>query len=162
LKYGKHLAAPRNPEIFEGERILIARIPVKSSYSFRATLVSSNYVHEQSIESICNIKSNPLFLIGVLNSKILSYYTIKKFNFLQRNTFPQMRLTQIKEFPIPDATDEQELELAKKVDTLMEEIRKENGNQELIDTLNSQVDEFVMDLFCLSEKEKKIIREFEI
>ncbi|EKF9046994.1 hypothetical protein O1A31_002421, partial [Staphylococcus pseudintermedius] len=62
----------------------------------------------------------------------------------------------------PDATDEQELELAKKVDTLMEEIRKENGNQELIDTLNSQVDEFVMDLFCLSEKEKKIIREFEI
>ncbi|HCA7393034.1 TPA: hypothetical protein REF59_002448, partial [Staphylococcus pseudintermedius] len=68
----------------------------------------------------------------------------------------------IKEFPIPDATDEQELELAKKVDTLMEEIRKENGNQELIDTLNSQVDEFVMDLFCLSEKEKKIIREFEI
>ncbi|EHP0474561.1 hypothetical protein NM910_002562, partial [Staphylococcus pseudintermedius] len=83
-------------------------------------------------------------------------------NFLQRNTFPQMRLTQIKEFPIPDATDEQELELAKKVDTLMEEIRKENGNQELIDTLNSQVDEFVMDLFCLSEKEKKIIREFEI
>ncbi|HDK5674571.1 TPA: hypothetical protein PTC04_002506, partial [Staphylococcus pseudintermedius] len=67
-----------------------------------------------------------------------------------------------KEFPIPDATDEQELELAKKVDTLMEEIRKENGNQELIDTLNSQVDEFVMDLFCLSEKEKKIIREFEI
>lgn len=162
LKYGKHLAAPRNPEIFEGERILIARIPVKSNYSFRATLVSDDFVHEQSIESICNIKSNPFFLIGVINSKILSFYTIKKFNFLQRNTFPQMRLNQIREFPIPVATDKQEAELAQKVERLMTEIKKENHNQNLVESLNEEVNEFVMDLFCLAEKEKKIIREFEI
>lgn len=162
LKYGKHLAAPRNPEIFEGERIIIARIPVKSNYSFRATLVSDDFVHEQSIESICNIKSNPFFLIGVINSKILSFYTIKKFNFLQRNTFPQMRLNQIREFPIPVATDKQETELAQKVERLMAEIKKENHNQNLVESLNEEVNEFVMDLFCLAEKEKKIIREFEI
>ncbi|MEB8070770.1 MULTISPECIES: TaqI-like C-terminal specificity domain-containing protein [Staphylococcus] len=162
LKYGKHLAAPRNPEIFEGERILIARIPVKSNYSFRATLVSDDFVHEQSIESICNIKSNPFFLIGVINSKILSFYTIKKLNFLQRNTFPQMRLNQIREFPIPVATDKQEAELAQKVERLMAEIKKENHNQNLVESLNEEVNEFVMDLFCLAEKEKKIIREFEI
>ena len=45
LSYGKHLAAPRNSTIFEGVRILIARIPVKSSYIFRATLVEENFVH---------------------------------------------------------------------------------------------------------------------
>ncbi|MEX6379015.1 type IIG restriction enzyme/methyltransferase [Staphylococcus saprophyticus] len=162
LKYGKHLAAPRNPKIFEGERILIARIPVKSNYTFRATLVSDDFVHEQSIESICNIKSNPYFLMGVINSKILSFYTIKKFNFLQRNTFPQMRLNQIREFPIPVATDKQETELAQKVERLMAEIKKENQNQNLVESINEEVNEFVMDLFCLAEKEKKIIREFEI
>lgn len=162
LKYGKHLAAPRNSNIFEGERILIARIPIKSNYSFRATLVSDDYVHEQSIESICNIKSNPLFLIGVINSKILSFYTIKRFNFLQRNTFPQMRLNQIKEFPIPVATEEQELKLAKKVEKLMAEIKKETNSKDVVDKLNEDVNETVMDLFCLTEKEKKIIREFEV
>ncbi|RRR55114.1 type II restriction endonuclease [Streptococcus suis] len=162
LSYGKHLAAPRNASIFEGIRILIARIPVKSRYTFRATLTEDNFVHEQSIEVITDLIGNPKFLIGVLNSKVVSYYAIHRFDFLQRSTFPQMRLTQIKDFPIPAATDSQQEVLAQLVEQLMEEMKKDSPDTEKVNQLNLEIDEFVMDLFDLTEEEKQTVREFEV
>lgn len=162
LSYGKHLAAPRNASIFEGIRILIARIPVKSRYTFRATLTEDNFVHEQSIEVITDLIGNPKFLIGVLNSKVVSYYAIHRFDFLQRSTFPQMRLTQIKDFPIPDATEVQQEEVAQVVDQLMEEMKKDSPDTEKVNQLNLEIDELVMELFDLTEDEKQTVRDFEI
>lgn len=162
LSYGKHLAAPRNASIFEGIRILIARIPVKSRYTFRATLTEDNFVHEQSIEVITDLIGNPKFLIGVLNSKVVSYYAIHRFDFLQRSTFPQMRLTQIKDFPIPDATDSQQEEIAQVVEQLMEEMKKDSPDTETVNQLNLAIDELAMDLFELTEEEKQTVREFEV
>lgn len=162
LSYGKHLAAPRNASIFEGIRILIARIPVKSRYTFRATLTEDNFVHEQSIEVITDLIGNPKFLIGVLNSKVVSYYAIHRFDFLQRSTFPQMRLTQIKDFPIPDATDSQQEDIAQVVEQLMEEMKKDSPDTETVNQFNLVIDELVMDLFELTEEEKQTVREFEV
>ncbi len=162
LSYGNHLAAPRDSKLFEGERLLIARIPVKSVYTFRATYTKENFVHEQSIESITNLKVSPLYLIGVLNSKILSFYAIEKFDFLQRNTFPQMRLTQIKQFPIPNSNVEQQNEIADLVKKIIEEMAKEKVKQDLVDSLNIKIDDLVMDLFDLKEEEKQIVRNFEV
>lgn len=162
LSYGNHLAAPRDSKLFEGERLLIARIPVKSVYAFRATYTKENFVHEQSIESITNLKASPLYLIGVLNSKILSFYAIEKFDFLQRNTFPQMRLTQIKQFPIPNSNVEQQNEIADLVKKIIEEMAKEKVKQDLVDSLNIKIDDLVMDLFDLTEEEKQTVRDFEV
>ncbi|WP_416351412.1 MULTISPECIES: TaqI-like C-terminal specificity domain-containing protein [Streptococcus] len=102
----------------------MARIPVKSNYIIRATLVEENFIHEQSIEAINEITVNPRFLIGVLNSKVLSYYAINEFDFLQRNTFLKMRLTQIKKFPIPNSTKEQQDSIAILVEQLMDEMNE--------------------------------------
>lgn len=162
IKYGKNLAAPRNPAIFEGDRIVLGRIPVKNSYAFRATLTADEFVHEQSINSLCNLRANPFFLIGVLNSKVVSYYALQKFDFLQRKTFPQIRLTQIKQFPIPDGTDDQQNSLAELVKQLMDEMKEDPRHEDLISTLNTQIDEAVMELFGLTEDEKQSVREFEV
>lgn len=135
---------------------------MKSIYTFRATYTNENFVHEQSIESITNLKVSPLYLIGVLNSKILSFYAIEKFDFLQRNTFPQMRLTQIKQFPIPNSTVDQQNEIADLAKQLMKEMAKEEVDQDLVDSLNTEIDELVMDLFGLNEEEKQTVRDFEL
>lgn len=74
IEYSKKLAEPRNPQLFESERILIRRIPATSEYSLTATYTNEEYVHEQSIESINNIVGSPFYLLGVLNSKPLSFY----------------------------------------------------------------------------------------
>ena len=44
----------------------------------------------------------------------------------------------------------------------MEEMTKEKVNQDLVDSLNTEIDELVMDLFGLTEEEKQIIRDFEV
>lgn len=160
ISYDEKLAAPRSPEIFEGKRVLIRQIPKKSSYCLSCTVTEENLVHERSIIAIRNIKCTPEFICGVLNSKILSYYAINKFDFLQRNTFPQMRLSQIKEFPIPNSTKEQQDSIAILVEQLMDELKKETPDSELVSKLNLDIDNLVMDLFDLTEEEKKIVSEF--
>lgn len=165
LKYGENLAAKRDSKIFEGERILIRRIPAKSIYAFMATKTDDEYVHEQSIESISNLKAPANFFLGVLNSKVESYWGLHKFDFLQRKVFPQMRLYQIKEFPIPKATKDEQNHLA----ILVEEQLKLNAlssptilEKKRMHTLNDEIDEYVMVLYRLTEEEKQVIRDFKV
>lgn len=165
IKYGDNLAAKRDSKIFEGERILIRRIPAKSIYAFMATKTDDEYVHEQSIESISDLKASGNFLLGVLNSKIESYWGLHKFDFLQRKIFPQMRLYQIKEFPIPIATKDEQNYLA----TLVEEQLKlyalsspSKLEKQQMHALNNEIDEYVMVLYRLTEEEKEVIRDFQV
>jgi hypothetical protein len=44
LKYGKNLAAPRNPALFSGERILVRQIPSPPPYSTRICQMELNFV----------------------------------------------------------------------------------------------------------------------
>ena len=110
LSYGNHLAAPRDSKLFEGERLLIARIPVKSIYTFRATYTKENFVHEQSIESITNLKVSPLYLIGVLNSKIL-FMLLKSLTFTKKYISTDEADTN-QAVPIPNSNDDQQNEIA--------------------------------------------------
>lgn len=165
LKYGKHLAAPRDPRLFEGERILIRRIPAKSDHAIVAMLTDGEYVNEQSLTNCFNLKANPKFLLGVLDSKIITYWTLHKFDLFQRKTFPQMRAYQMKQFPIPNASLEEQNILGKLVEKLIElnsltELTKED--KEEMKHLEFEIDEFVMSLYKLSEEEKQVVRDFTV
>jgi adenine-specific DNA-methyltransferase len=165
LKYGKHLAAPRSPKLFEGERILIRRIPAKSEYAIIAMLTDGEYVNEQSLTNCFDLKANPKFLLGVLNSKVITYWTLHKFDLFQRKTFPQMRAYQMKEFPIPNASQEEQNILASLVEKQIElhslsEPTKED--REEMKKLDAEIDEYVMNLYKLSEEEKQVVRDFTV
>ena len=160
LKYGKHLAAPRDTKLFEGERLLIRRIPARMPYSLVATYTNENYVHEQSIENITNLTVSPYFLLGVINSKIETFWAINEFDMLQRKTFPQLRLYQIKELPIPSATKEKQEEIESLVKEMLDLTSKDDVNNKLIDSLNNKIDEQVMNLYGLSSQDKKFVNDF--
>ncbi|MED1437398.1 TaqI-like C-terminal specificity domain-containing protein [Aeribacillus composti] len=165
LKYGKHLAAPRSPKLFEGERILIRRIPAKSEHAIIAMLTDGEYVNEQSLTNCFDLKANPKFLLGVLCSKVITYWTLHKFDLFQRKTFPQMRAYQMKEFPIPNVSQEEQNILASLVEkqielhSLSEPTEKD---REEMKNLDIEIDKYVMDLFKLSEEEKQVIRDFTV
>jgi adenine-specific DNA-methyltransferase len=73
-------------------------------------------MHELSLIAICNLKLEPYFALGILNSKVESYFAIHKYDFLQRKTFPQLRLYQIKELPIPNANEDEKKNLMELVE----------------------------------------------
>lgn len=156
LKYGKHLAAPRDPKIFEGKRLLIRGIPAKVPYSLIATFTNDNYIREESIENIYALKASPCFLLGVINSKLETFWAVNKYDMLQRKTYPQLRLYRIRDLPIPNTTKEQQDEVKELVKKMLQLTSEGNPDKEKTDALNEKV----MDLYGLTESDKTFVYEF--
>lgn len=162
IKYGECLAAPRNPKMFESPRILVRQIPSKSSYTVEAAYTNDEYINGESAIVITDFSCIPLYLLGVINSRIISLWFTIKFDKFSRSLFPRLVVNELGNFPIPDATDSQQEEVAQLVEQLMEEIKKDSPDTEKVNQLNQEIDELVMDLFELTEEEKQTVREFEV
>lgn len=162
VKYGENLAAMRNPELFEKPRILVRQIPSKVEYSVEAVYVDSDAINDRNSMIITDIQVNPFYLLGVLNSRLISLWFFMKFDKFQRRLFPQFKVNELGDFPIPAATDSQQEEVAQLVEQLIEEMKKDSLETKKITQLNLKIDDLVMDLFCLTEEEKQTVRDFEV
>jgi type I restriction-modification system DNA methylase subunit len=151
IHYGKWLAAPRNAENFEGEKILIRKITSK-------TLIAT-YVHETSycntllfVLKIKDISFSYLTITGILNSSLIGWYFRKKFQISDDDTFPQIMIRDILEFPIPDLEKNKDQEISNYVETII------NLNNELANTkLQSKIEQLKTKLDFYEEKLNKII-----
>lgn len=162
IKYGENLAAPRNISIFSGDRIIIREISGQLPYTIISTFLHETAVNNQSAKTVVNLTANGYFLIGVLNSKVESFWAVMKFDMLQRKTFPRFTTSQMREFPIPNSTIEEQELLAKLVQHQLS-LHHNKDTEEVMEEilkLDNQIDEFVMDLFQLSDEEKEVIRKF--
>ena len=83
-----------------------------------------------------------------------------RYDKFQRRLFPQFKINELGEFPIPNSTKAQQDSIAILVEQLMDEMMKEKPDSELVSKLNLDIDNLVMDLFDLTEEEKKIVSEF--
>lgn len=165
IKYGEWLAAPRNSTHFEGEKILIRKITGK-------TLISS-YIHETSY---CNTLLFVLKLKGqeysyksilaILNSLLIGWYFRTKFQISSDDTFPQIMIRNILQFPIPTIDKQSDVELNKLVDQLLqlnEAIQtvtlesKRDQLQNKIDYCENRVNEIVYQLYGLTDEEINMV-----
>ncbi len=162
VKYGENLAAMRDPKLFEKPRILVRQIPSKIEYSIEAVYVDSDVINDRNSMVITDIQVNPFYLLGVLNSRLISLWFFMKFDKFQRRLFPQFKVNELGDFPIPDTTDTQQEEVAQLVVQLMEEMKNDSPDTDIVHQLNLKIDDLVMDLFDLKEEEKQIVRNFEV
>jgi type I restriction-modification system DNA methylase subunit len=166
IKYGEWLAAPRNPENFEGEKILIRKITGK-------TLIST-YISETSycntllfVLKLKDKSSSYKSILSILNSNLIGWYFRKKFQISDEDTFPQIMIRDILQFPIPEIRNEKESELNKLTDQLLN-LNKEISESKLatqieqmkskIDFCESRINEIVYQLYELTEEEIKIVK----
>ncbi|UUM62038.1 Eco57I restriction-modification methylase domain-containing protein [Streptococcus suis] len=162
IKYGVHLSEPRPSVNFQNPRLIVRQIPSYKSYSIEAAYTDEHLINDRNSNIIGDIEVNPLYLLGVINSKAISLWFMMKFDKFQRRVFPQFKANELGQFPIPAATDSQQEELAQLVEQLMEEMKKDSPDTEKVNQLNQEIDELVMDLFELTEEEKQTVREFEV
>ncbi|MDR0443753.1 MAG: N-6 DNA methylase [Treponema sp.] len=175
IKYGDNLSRPRKYELFTGERILVRQIPSKPPYSILATFIKDTIINDNNSmiikmfeDSLFSLK----FILGIINSKLISYWFIHKFGKLQRNIFPQFKINELKEFIIPDidltkkADKTKHDHLVSLVDKILELKQKEATelNQQLktmisrqIEGVDRAIDKFVYELYDLDEEEVKIV-----
>ena len=105
--------------------------------------------------NIIDIRCNPLYLLGVLNSRSISFWFEHKFGKLQRGLFPQFKINELAIFPIPKADKTQEEQIA----TIANHILSTKKTDPLADTsaLEAEIDRLVYDLYGLTEDEIAIV-----
>ena len=147
LKYGNNLAAPRKFKLFSEPRILVRQIPSKPPYCINACFVNETILNDRNSMNILDMKKSPLFLLGLLNSKLMSFWFIHKFGKMQRGIFPQFKINELEIFPIVNTDVDNEIILENLVQTGIK------GK----DYMDDKIDEFFYKLYNLTEDEIKVI-----
>jgi len=158
ILYGNNLSRPRNPELFNNERILVRQIPSKKPYSIISTFIGHEAVCDNNhmiIRKNEKTSYSLLKLIGVLNSSLLTFWFISTFAKDQRKLFPQFKINELKVFPIP-TNDSETLNIIEfKVDQILS-LKKDNPEADT-STLEREIDFMVYELYGLSEEEIGIV-----
>jgi hypothetical protein len=160
VKYGPWIAAPRTPENFEDGKILIRKIVGETLIATHVpeTSYCNTLLHVLKIKP--HAKMQYQFLLGILNSRFIGWYFRKKFQISADDTFPQIMIRDIMQFPLPDVDTvrhdkmlslvEQMLSLNKQLPTAKTDHEK-TALQRQIDATDRQIDQLVYELYGLTE-----------
>lgn len=155
LSYGEYLAEPRNMTLFSTPRILVRQIPSAPPYSIHACYTTDTLLNDLNSMNIVNIQDMPLFLLGLLNSRLMTFWFVHKFGKLQRGVFPQFKVNELAQFPIAVATVEQKLAISERVEKILV-VKKANLKADT-SLLDKEIDGLVYDLYKMSDEEIKLI-----
>ncbi|MBI3033217.1 N-6 DNA methylase [Candidatus Woesearchaeota archaeon] len=172
LKYGDFLAEPRKSVPFNGERILVRQIPSKLPYCINAVLTNREVLHDINSMVIFNFRAyHSKLILGVINSKLISYWFFNKFGKLQRKLFPQFKVKELKLFPIFKKRDkdleakiilliDKILSLNKRLNEIKNKQTDEKARLEKeIQKLDDEIDQEVYNIYGITKEEQKIIEE---
>lgn len=97
----------------------------------------------------------PLFLVALINSKLLNFYYKKKFSTKKEDVFPEIQTYLYEQLPIINASEKEQ----KSVATLARKILQMKTKNNASDTINleDQIDIMVYKLYELTYEEVKII-----
>ncbi|WP_301927874.1 TaqI-like C-terminal specificity domain-containing protein [Ferruginibacter sp.] len=158
LKYGPWLAAPRLPENFENEKILIRKITGKTliahyipNTSYCNTLLF--VLKLQTGKALLSYKA----LLGILNSEFIGWYFRKKFQISNDDTFPQIMIRDILQFAIPNVSNSITASIEEKVSKIID--LKKTAPIHNTTNLENEINSLVYEFYCLTEDEIKIIEQ---
>ncbi|MAU40175.1 MAG: hypothetical protein CMF31_00970 [Kordiimonas sp.] len=161
LKYGENLASPRNSHLFNSPRILVRQIPSKPPYCINACYLEDHVLNDRNSMNIVDIQKNPYFVLGLLNSRLVSYWFVNSFDKFQRKTFPQFKINELKKFPIhvngmeeiatkAKSVCEENSQFIKLIETfeklLKTEFRQQNITTKLKNWFELEVSEFIAEI----------------
>ena len=157
LLYGDNLAAPRKFELFSTPRILVRQIPSQPPYSIHSCYTSEFLLNDRNSMNIINIQESPLFLLGVLNSRLMTFWFVHQFGKLQRGVFPQFKINELAQFPIALAAEAQKTAISERVAKILTD-KKANPHADLT-MLDAEIDQLVYALYQLTPAEIALIEE---
>ncbi len=176
LSYGDWIAEPRHSVPFAGERILVRQIPASPPYLVHGVFTSEEFYNDiNSMIIFAPSQGVSLkFLLGIINSRLVSFWFQKKFDKLQRKIFPQFKVKELAEFPIAkmdlskqagQTRHDQVVALVDKLLGLISKLRQARSESErqtlqnAVTAADQQLDALVYELYGLTEKEKKLVED---
>lgn len=173
IKLGDNATDYKSPELYKGEKIIIR----KTGKGLNATIDRNNHYVIQVIYIFKKkeaTKEHLNYILGLLNSKLLSFYYFKKFGEEDKKAFPHIRQGQVLSIPFKtisfsDKTEKQSHdEISKHVENLIQlneqlstenlAINKEQIKQR-IEYNEERINQLVYKLYHLTEEEIKTVEE---
>ncbi|MBI2281053.1 MAG: Eco57I restriction-modification methylase domain-containing protein [Bacteroidetes bacterium] len=155
INYSDGIANPRDPKYFKGERILVREITNPKIFA--------GYTDEEGYNdpAIINILKNKKggfelkTLLAILNSKLATFYHFNSSPKATKGAFPKILVEDIKTFPLPTVSSNQQLNIIKLSDKIIS--LKQQGKDSI--EQEKKIDELVYKLYDLTDDEIKIVKE---
>jgi len=174
IKYGPWLAAPRDLSNFQGERILIQEITGGKSRRIIACYYDKELYYSRDVipVKIERNKYSGLYILGIINSKLITWYHHKRNPKAQKGLFPKILVSDIKNLPICkiDFNDPKDKYRHNHMVSLVETMlalhkrlpevktpREKETIQRQIDATDAQIDKLVYELYGLTEEEIRVV-----
>lgn len=158
VNYGEWIAEPRKSVDFSAPRILVRQIPSKPPYCINSVFTTLEYINDINSMVVLDFKESPLFILACLNSRIISSWFIHRFDKHQRKLFPQFKVGELANFPIPFANTQQIKSLETKVLQIIElkkssSVQVSQNIQQEMELLDKAIDQEVNHLYRLTPGE---------
>ena len=121
--------------------------------SITCAIDHTGYLHMDTTHGLFDIKINIHYLVGLLNSKLISYWH-RTYTSEKGRAFAEVKIANIKNIPIKLPENKKIIDLVK---SIMD--AKEKDSTSIINDLENEINELVMNLYGLNEEEKGIIRD---
>lgn len=157
IDYGTEVANPRLPKYFKGKRILIREITNPKIY---AGFTDKELYHDPAIIVILDSGKYLLLLLGILNSKLATFYHFNASPKATKGAFPKILVKDVRDFPFPKFDKEGQEKITEQIESLVNEIIKTKSTDSDLEIkeIQNQIDELVMDLYGLDDNEKVVVR----
>ena len=174
IRFDESLAEFKPARYFEGPRILLREL-ISRQMRLQGVLVSRDFVTNKSMQSALPIAGGPdlRYLLGLLNSSLLSWYFLQRSNVAHRDDFPKIVLKETRELPIrvidfgePTQKTMHDA-LVSLVDQILAAKRAQGGagipacrseaDKNVCATLEAEIDRHVYALYGLTPEEIKIV-----
>ena len=174
IKYGPWLAAPRKPDNFLGQRILVQEITGGSERRIVASFYDGELYHSRDVIPIKIVSElpNPFFLLAIINSWLMTWYHHKRNPKAQKGLFPKVLVSDLKNLPIKNVDfskptekkpHDQIVKLVTNILQLNQQLQATKLEtqckqiQRTIEHSEKKIDELVYELYGLTKEEIKIV-----
>jgi len=167
IRYCDEIASSRSINIFQGERLVVRRLLTRKfrlqSSNANETMITTDNV--LNIVSICD-QSKITFALGILNSKLISWFYVNTSMIAQKDDFPQVHISALKSLPIPNFNNTQHDQMVGHVERMLSlhqqlasalSPNEKTLLQRQIDTTDRQIDALVYELYGLTEEEIRLV-----
>lgn len=152
IHYGAWLAAPRDPESFVGDRIVMRRTDDKLLSAFiddNSVCVNSCHIIKLKSGAVISYK----FILALLNSRLIQFLFEIQNPQMVGKTFAEIKVVYISNLPIIRPSDSVSLQAERLVDSIHDAISKNLNTSEL----ERKIDLLMFQLYELSADEVKMI-----
>ena len=177
IVFDDSITEPKPERYFIGPRLLLREL-ISRQFRLQAVKTDVDFVTNKSMQSILGLSHGPdlRYILGILNSRLMSWYFLRSSNIAQRDDFPKIVLKETRSLPIPPIDNKNEklvvhnnivelvdkmLDLHSKTCSLKSHAQKEIMQRQL-DSTDKEIDRMVYELYGLTEKEIALVEVSEL